>query len=99
VAYSRGDLARAETLERRAIQLDAGYAEAWNTLGAIYIVRREAAPALEALRRATTLAPGNGQAFANLALAYRLAGDTAAAEAAAGQACTLDRRFCSGPAK
>ncbi|HEX2445064.1 MAG TPA: sulfatase-like hydrolase/transferase [Vicinamibacterales bacterium] len=99
VAYSRGDLARAETLERRAVQIDASYVEAWNTLGAIHIVRREAAPALEALKRATALAPRNAQAFANLALAYRLAGDISAADAAAAQACTLDRRFCSGAAR
>ncbi len=95
VAYSRGDLARAETLERRAIQLDAGYFSAWNTLGAIHIVRREAGPALDALKRATALEPKNGQAFANLALAHRLAGDERSASAAAAHACTLDRRYCA----
>ncbi|MGH9330710.1 MAG: tetratricopeptide repeat protein, partial [Vicinamibacterales bacterium] len=95
VAYSRGDLARAESLERRAIQLDAGYFDAWNTLGAIHIVRREAGPALDALKRATAIEPRNGQAFANLALAYRLAGDERGAAGAASRACTLDRRHCA----
>jgi choline-sulfatase len=94
VAYSRGDLARAEALERRAIQLDAGYFDAWNTLGAIHIVRREAGPALDALRQATSIEPKNGQAFANLALAYKLAGDELRATDAASRACTLDRRYC-----
>jgi Flp pilus assembly protein TadD len=94
VAYARGDLARAETLERRAVQLDANYFAAWNTLGAIHIVRREAGPAVDALKRATTLDPKNGQAFANLAMAYRLAGDETSAASARSQACTLDKRYC-----
>jgi choline-sulfatase len=97
VAYSRGDLSRAETLERRAVKLDAGYFAAWNTLGAIHIVRREAGPALDALKRATSLEPKNGQAFANLAMAYKLAGDDQNAAAARSRACTLDRRYCAGP--
>jgi arylsulfatase A-like enzyme/Flp pilus assembly protein TadD len=94
VAYSRGDLARAETLERRAVALDASYVAAWNTLGAIHIVRREAGPALDALKRATTLDPTNGQAFANLAMAYKLAGDEQRAASASSHACSLDKRLC-----
>jgi tetratricopeptide (TPR) repeat protein len=94
VAYSRGDLARAETLERRAVALDASYVAAWNTLGAIHIVRREAGPALDALKRATTLDPTNGQAFANLAIAYKLAGDEQRAASASSHACSLDKRLC-----
>ena len=86
VAAAQGDLARAETLERRAVQLDANYFAAWNTLGAIHIVRREAGPAVDALKRATTLDPKNGQAFANLAMAYRLAGDETSAASARSQA-------------
>ena len=80
--------ARVEAVERRAVQLDSAYFAAWNTLGAIHIVRREPGPALEALTRATTLEPRNAQAFANLALAHRLAGDERSAAAASSRACT-----------
>ena len=55
IAYTRGDLRRAESLERQALAIDPAYFEAWNTLGAIYVVEKRSAEALEALNKATAL--------------------------------------------
>jgi Flp pilus assembly protein TadD len=95
IAYSRGDLDEAETLEHRALELFRNYAEAWNTLGAIALVRKTPTMAVEALTKATELAPQNAQAFKNLSLALRAVGQSARAQAAADRACVLDRRLCS----
>jgi Flp pilus assembly protein TadD len=94
IAYSRGDLDEAETLERKALALSPEYAEAWNTLGAIALVRKHTADAVDALTNATRLNPRNAQAFQNLALALHAGGDRDRARAAADRACALDKRFC-----
>jgi choline-sulfatase len=94
IAYSRGDLRRAESLERQALAIDANYFEAWNTLGAIYVVEKRSAEALQALNKATALRPSSGQAHYNLALALQAAGDLNAAQAAADKACSLEQRYC-----
>lgn len=94
VAYARGDLRRAEELERRALSIDAGYFEAWNTLGAIYVVTKQPDAAIDALRRATSLNPRSGQAFYNLALAFGAAGRREEAAGARATACSLDKRYC-----
>ncbi len=94
IAYSRGDLATAEQLERQAIAIDGDYFEAWNTLGAIYVIAKRPGDALQALNTAVRLNPSSGQAHHNLALALRASGQARAAETAAAKACTLDRRFC-----
>ena len=71
IAYSRGDLARAEELERQAIAIDRNYFEAWNTLGAIYIASGQTDAAVTALNTALELNPSSDQARRNLALALR----------------------------
>jgi choline-sulfatase len=94
IAYSRGDLAAAERLERQALAIDSDYFEAWNTLGAIFVVAKRPGDALDALNTAVRLNPASGQAHYNLALALRAGGQPRAAEASAAKACTLDRRYC-----
>jgi len=94
VAYSRGDLDEAEALERKALALAPEYSEAWNTLGAIALVRKRTGDAVEALTNATRWGPTNAQAFQNLALALQAGGQRDRARAAAGRACALDKRFC-----
>ena len=71
IAYSRGDLTRAEELERRAIEIDRNYFEAWNTLGAIYIASGQPEAAVTALNTALKLNPSSDQARHNLSLAMR----------------------------
>lgn len=95
VAYARGDLRRAEELELKAVSLDRNYGEAWNALGAVYIVTKRPAPALEALKTAAALTPTSGQVQANLALAHQALGQSAEAAAARDRACHLDRRYCA----
>jgi Flp pilus assembly protein TadD len=94
IAYARRDLRRAESLERQALAIDGNYFEAWNTLGAIYVVEKRAAEAIQALNKATALKPTNGQAQYNLALALQASGDLNAAQAAADKACSLEQRYC-----
>ena len=94
IAYSRGDVDRAEQFERRALAINGDYAEAWNTLGAIYIVRRQPAAAVDALNRATRLAPRNAQAFHNLSLALRAMNQVEQARTAAAAACSIDKQYC-----
>jgi choline-sulfatase len=94
IAYSQGDLARAEQLERKALAIDSGYFEAWNTLGAIYVVTDRPADAVASLNKAITLNPSSGQAHYNLALALRSNGQPDAALAAQQKACSLDQRYC-----
>ena len=66
-----------------------------NTPGAIALLRKQTDAALDALTKATTLAPQNGQAFRNLSLALRQAGRLDAARDAAARACALDRSYCT----
>ena len=99
IAYSRGDVRRAEELERQAISIDANYYDAWNTLGAIYVVSRRPVEAIDALNTAIRLQPSSGQAHYNLALALRANGQDDRAGDAARKACSLDARFCGNAAK
>ena len=99
IAYSRGDVRRAEELERQVISIDANYYDAWNTLGAIYVVSRRPVEAIEALEMAIRLQPSSGQAHYNLALALRANGQDDRAGDAARKACSLDARFCGNAAK
>ena len=94
IAYARGDLRRAESLERQALAIDGDYFESWNTLGAIYVVEKRAAEALQALNKATAIKPSSGQAQYNLALALQASGNLDAAQAAADKACSLEQRYC-----
>lgn len=52
---------------REALREDAGFADAWNTLGVIYTRRGDAARAEEALRHALAIDDGHGAAMGNLA--------------------------------
>lgn len=94
LAYSRGDLARAESFARRAIEIAPDYFDAWNTLGAVYVLMERPSEAVDALTRAVALDPRSGQAQFNLSLALLSEGDRTAAAAAEDAACALDQRFC-----
>jgi len=94
IAYARGDLAAAERLERQALEIDRSYFEAWNTLGAIYLMSKRPTDAINTLQTAVRLNPSSGQAQYNLALALRANGQQQAAADAAARACSLDSRYC-----
>jgi Flp pilus assembly protein TadD len=74
------DLHRVETLLKRAVTLDPKLARGFLELGILLSDQARYAEAIEHLRRATTLQPGNAQAHYRLAQAYRRTGQTALAE-------------------
>ena len=94
ISYSRGDLQRAEQMARRALEIDASYFDAWNTLGAVYLMMGRPSDAIEALTKAVAARSDSGQAHYNLALAHQARGDPQAATDSRARACRLDARFC-----
>ena len=87
-----GEIARAEPLLRRALELDPELAEAWNNLGltARRAGRRE--EAITHLERALAIEPEFVPALENLSGLYRIAGDGERAAAAAARALELKTR-------
>lgn len=75
-AAQRGDLADAEGYFRRAVELDAGDAEAWNSLGVVLVRQGEHARGVEALRKALRLQPSHVAAHRNLGVALDRQGQT-----------------------
>jgi tetratricopeptide (TPR) repeat protein len=76
------DLAAAERAYRGAIEVDAGFAEGLNNLGALLRDTDRRDEGIEMLRRAIAARPGFASAHLNLGLALEDAGDDAGAEAA-----------------
>ena len=68
-----GDFARAEAEFRRALQLDAQSARAWNNLGSIELPRGHLETAIEDLTKAVGLDPGSAIYRINLADALNAA--------------------------
>jgi cytochrome c-type biogenesis protein CcmH/NrfG len=68
-AAQRGELADAEGYFRRAVEQDAGDAEAWNSLGVVLVRQGEHAQGVEALRKALRLQPSHIEAHRNLGVA------------------------------
>lgn len=66
---------------RQALRLDASLALGYNTLGILYSRRHLAETATRAFEQALALAPDNLNVLANLATAWRRAGDVARADA------------------
>ena len=76
--------ARAESLARHAVAIDPNYFDAWNTLGAIFVLEKRPSDAVQALQTALALNPKSGQAHYNLSLALALGGDP---QVAGGRSC------------
>lgn len=68
-AAQRGELADAEGYFRRAVEQDAGDAEAWNSLGVVLVRQGEPARGVAALRKALRLQPSHIEAHRNLGVA------------------------------
>ena len=75
-AAQRGELADAEGYFRRAVEQDAGDAEAWNSLGVVLVRQGEPARGVEALRKALRLQPSHVEAHRNLGVALDRQGRT-----------------------
>ena len=76
-----GDNEKAEATYNRAIALNPAKGEAYASLGAVKIAEEKFAEAVENLKKAAELEPKIAVIHANLAVAYALGGDKAAAEA------------------
>lgn len=79
VAAQRGALADAVTLFTRALDVDRGNAEAWNSLGVVLVLKGEIGPGVEAFRKAVRANPQHAEAQRNLAVALDRQGRSAEA--------------------
>jgi len=75
------NLARAEQLFRKAVELKPEFAEVYVQLGMLYNARGERDKALEAFRKAVSADRKSSAAHYQLSLAYRRSGDAAKADA------------------
>jgi Flp pilus assembly protein TadD len=67
--HQTGDVARAEQLYLQVLQADPKHADAWQLLGAAYVMQRRVPEAVQALRRALQLDPQHAAAHDNLGIA------------------------------
>jgi tetratricopeptide (TPR) repeat protein len=74
------NLAGAERLFRKALELDRNFAEVYLQLGMLYNARGEKDQALTAFQKAVSVAPKSSAAHYQLGLAYRRSGDVAKAD-------------------
>jgi serine/threonine-protein kinase len=82
--------AEAEAAALKALALDENLADAHAALGSVRLHRRDVAGAIQALRRAIELNPGNDSAYALLGRAYYVTERHAEAQAAMLKAISLD---------
>jgi Flp pilus assembly protein TadD len=75
MAARRGDLADAEAVYRKLIQLDPRSAEWHNNLGVTYVRQEKIRRGIEAFRAALQLAPYYAEAHLNLAVALEWLGE------------------------
>ena len=87
-----GDLARAESSYRRALERDSEYAPAWNNLGVVRLHRNDAAGAEAGFAEAVRLHPAFGDASCNRGLLMSRQGNPAAALEAYRHALEIDAR-------
>lgn len=89
-SFLRGDAAGALPLVRRAIQLDANYADAYNLLGAIHGTAGDTNTSREAFRTSLRLDPRDAITYVNLAQLEMAAGQRDAAAGLFAEALSLD---------
>jgi Flp pilus assembly protein TadD len=88
-SHQAGDVARAEQLYLQVLQADPNHADAWQLLGAAYIMQRRLPEAVPALRRALQLNPQHAAAHDNLGIALVQQGQFAEAVASFREALRL----------
>lgn len=90
-ARMKGELDKAVTHLRKAIEIDPEFMAARNNLAAIFITTGASADAIPVLEESVKLDPHNATAAANLAIAYLTEGHLEDAERSARRAADLDR--------
>jgi len=89
-SFLRGDVAAALPLVRRAIELDASYADAHNLLGAIHATSGDIGAARDAFRTSLRLDPRDAVTYINLAQLELAAGQQSVAASLFVEALSLD---------
>jgi tetratricopeptide (TPR) repeat protein len=89
----RGDVGRAESAYRRALQLDEGTPKAYNNLGVVLAGRRDFAGAREMFEREVARHPLSAEAVYNLGVVRKVEGDMAAAVPFWRRALEIDRYY------
>lgn len=92
IRYDDKRWVEARVLLEEAVELDAGYVEALNSLGAVYVVVRNWEGASDVLQRALALAPSLAEAWLNLGSAQRGQGRFQEAETSWKRVLTLSPR-------
>jgi Flp pilus assembly protein TadD len=88
--FLRGDVAAALPLVRRAIELDANYADAYNLLGAIRGTAGDTSASRDAFRTSLRLDPRDAITYINLAQLEQADGQRDAAASLFAEALSLD---------
>ncbi len=89
-SFLRGDVAAALPMVRRAIELDANYADAYNLLGAIHGTAGDTSAGRDAFRTSLRLDPRDAITYVNLAQLELAAGERDAAAGLFAEALSLD---------
>lgn len=84
--FNAGELARAESLCRKALKRQRDNPDTWHLLGVIALRTGQAEQAVAHIRTCTRLAPGNAAALCNLGLAHKARGELGQAAAVLAQA-------------
>jgi Tfp pilus assembly protein PilF len=87
--FSQAEFAKAIECYRGAVELDAGYFDAWHALGMAYLRAGMIPEAIEAGKTAVALSPNDMLAHTSLSMYYMKAGDKAMAEKEKGFATVL----------
>jgi Flp pilus assembly protein TadD len=87
--FAMAEFEKAIESYRRAVEMDAGYFDAWHALGMACLRAGKVAEAIEAGKRAVELNPNDLLAHTSLSMYHMKAGDKAAAEKEKGYATIL----------
>jgi Tfp pilus assembly protein PilF len=89
VEFSQAEFDKAIELYRKAVEMDAGYFDAWHALGMAYLRAGKIPEAIDAGKRAVEINPNDMLAHTSLSMYYMKAGDKAMAEKEKGLATVL----------
>ena len=87
--FSMAEFDKAIESYRKAVEIDAGYFDAWHALGMAYLRAGKIQDAIAAGKRAVEISPNDMLAHTSLSMYYMKAGDKARAEKEKGLATVL----------
>ena len=87
--FSMAEFDKAIESYRKAVEIDAGYFDAWHALGMAYLRAGKIPDAIAAGKRAVEISPNDMLAHTSLSMYYMKAGDKAMAEKEKGFATVL----------